>query len=72
MNENPWTAEEDAQLVRYRLRGATFAETAALLRRTKKATETRYYDIRGNRPKPADESLYGLWCQAMDAVRAAQ
>jgi hypothetical protein len=72
MNEPDWTTEEDAQLVRCRLACMTFAETAAILGRTKMATETRYYAVRDKRPKPADDSLYGMWTCAMDTVRAAQ
>ena len=72
MNESPWTAEEDAQLVRCRLAGMTFAETAAILGRTKMATETRYYGIRAKRPQASPGDLYGLWARAMDTVRAAQ
>ena len=72
MSDSPWKEDEDAQLVRCRLDGMTFAETAAILGRTKMATETRYYGIRAKRPQAAPGDLYGLWCQAMAAVRAAQ
>ena len=72
MSALDWTEEEDAQLVRCRLAQMTFAETAAILGRTKKAAETRYYDIRAKRPQASPGDLYGLWTRAMDAVRAAQ
>jgi photosystem II stability/assembly factor-like uncharacterized protein len=71
-NENPWTAEDDATVLRLRTEGKTWARIAAHVHRPLDATRTRYYMVRAKRPETATGDLYGLWARAMDTVRAAQ
>ena len=68
----PWTADEDATVLRLRTESKTWAEIAAHMHRTVKATQERYYSVRAKRPQASPGDLYGLWTRAMDAVRAAQ